>query len=140
MCECPVQGKGPKGLKTETASSPGFGSRTPVSVTGLPGAPSQSQVSPEGLKEEAHLCTSRTVLSWDFPGGPVIKICTPSAGDMGSVPGWGTEILHAMGQISLCTTTGKSMHRNERFYVMQPRSHVPQVRPITAKQRNKLIN
>ena len=94
MCECPVQGKGPKGLKTEAASSPGFGSRTPVSVTGLPGAPSQSQVSPEGLKEEAHLCTSRTVLSWDFPGGPVIKICTPSAGDMGSVPGWGTEIPH----------------------------------------------
>ena len=94
MCECPVQGEGPKGLKTEAAFSPGFGSRTPVSVTGLPGAPSQSQITPEGLKEEAHLFTSRTVLSWDFPGGPVVKICIPSAGDMGSVPGWGTEIPH----------------------------------------------
>ena len=57
-----------------------------------PGAPSQSQVSPEGLKEEAHLLTSTTVLSWDFPGGPVVKICTPSAGDVGSVPGQGTKI------------------------------------------------
>ena len=54
-----------------------------------PGAPSQSQVSPEGLKEEAHLLTSTTVLSWDFPGSPVVKICTPSAEGMGSVPGRG---------------------------------------------------
>ena len=70
----------------------------------------------------------------------MVKNLSCNAEDMGSVPGWGTEILHAMGQISLCTTTGESMRHNERFYVMQPRSHVPQVRPNTAKQRNKLIN
>ena len=75
-----MQGKGPEGLKTEAASSSGFGSRTPVSVIGLPGAPSQSQFSPEGLKEEAHLLTSRTALSWDFPGSPVIKIWIPVQG------------------------------------------------------------
>ena len=45
-----------------------------------PGAPTQSQVSPEGLKEETHLLTSRTALSWDFPGGPVVKICIPVQG------------------------------------------------------------
>ena len=59
-----------------------------------PGARSQSQVSPEGFKEELHLLTSTTVPSWDFPGGPVVKICTPSAGDVGSVPGQGTKISH----------------------------------------------
>ena len=78
-----MQGEGPEGLNTEAASSLGFGSRTPVSVTGLPGPPSQSQFSPE------HLLTSTTVLSWDFPGSPVVKICTPSAEGMGSVPGRG---------------------------------------------------
>ena len=45
-----------------------------------PRAPTQSQVSPEGLKEEAHLLASRTALSWDFPGSPVVKICIPVQG------------------------------------------------------------
>ena len=31
----------------------------------------------------------------DFPGGPVIKTPFPAAGGMGSIPGWGTKILHA---------------------------------------------
>jgi len=66
----------------------------------------------------------------------VVKNLSCNAEDMGSVPDGGTEILHAMGQISLCTTTGESVHHSERFYVMQPRSHMPQVRPNIAKQRN----
>ena len=37
---------------------------------------------------------------WDFPGGPVVKNPPSKAGDMGSVPGWGTKIVHAVGQIS----------------------------------------
>ena len=28
-------------------------------------------------------------LQMDFPGGPVVKI--PTAGDVGSIPGWGTS-------------------------------------------------
>ena len=39
----------------------------------------------------------------DFPGGPVVK--NPSnAGDAGSIPGQGTKMPHAMGQLSPRTT------------------------------------
>ena len=76
--------RGPRGSRQKLHLRQGLG----------PGAPTPSQVSPEGLKEEADLLTSRTVLSWDFPGGPVVKICIPSAGGMGSVPGQGTKTSH----------------------------------------------
>ena len=41
-------------------------------------------------------------LPGDFPGGPVVKNLPSNAGDVGSVPDWGTqgtEILHAGGQL-----------------------------------------
>ncbi|TEA35916.1 hypothetical protein DBR06_SOUSAS810017, partial [Sousa chinensis] len=41
----------------------------------------------------------------DFPGGPVLKNPSSNAGDTGSIPGWGTKIPHATGQLSLCATT-----------------------------------
>ena len=34
----------------------------------------------------------------DFPGGPAVKtrtFCASTVGAMGSIPGWGTKILHA---------------------------------------------
>ena len=34
---------------------------------------------------------------WDFPGGPVVKNPPSNAGDSGSIPDWGTKILHAEG-------------------------------------------
>ena len=33
----------------------------------------------------------------DFPGGPVVKTLPSNTGDMGSIPGWGTKIPHAVG-------------------------------------------
>ena len=39
----------------------------------------------------------------DFPGGPVVRNLPSNAGDTGSIPGWGTKIPHAVGQLSLCT-------------------------------------
>ena len=42
-----------------------------------------------------------------FPGGPVVKNPPSNAGDMGSIPGGGTKIPHATGQLSPCTTTGE---------------------------------
>ena len=30
-----------------------------------------------------------------MPGGPVVKNPPSSAGDTGSIPGWGTKITHA---------------------------------------------
>ena len=36
----------------------------------------------------------------DFPGSPVVKNPPSSEGDVGSIPGWGTKIPHAAGQLS----------------------------------------
>ena len=41
----------------------------------------------------------------DFPGGPVDKTRPAIAGDTGSIPGQGTKIPHAKGQLSLYATT-----------------------------------
>ena len=41
----------------------------------------------------------------DFPGGPVVKNPSCNAGDAGSIPGWGTKILHAAGQLSPSAAT-----------------------------------
>ena len=35
------------------------------------------------------------IMKENFPGGPVIRLCTPSAGGMGLIPCWGTKILYA---------------------------------------------
>ena len=37
----------------------------------------------------------------DFPGGPVVKNPPSNEGGAGSIPGWGTKIPHAAGQLSL---------------------------------------
>ena len=37
---------------------------------------------------------------WDFPGGPVVKNLPSTAGDVGLIPGQGTKILYAAGQLS----------------------------------------
>ena len=41
--------------------------------------------------------------TWDFPGGPVVKTPPSNAGEVGSIPGRGTKIPHAVGQLSLLT-------------------------------------
>ena len=54
-----------------------------------------------GLKRKVYLkCDTR-----DFPGGPAVKNPPYNAGDVGLIPGWGTKILHAGGQLSLHATT-----------------------------------
>ena len=54
----------------------------------------------------------------DFPGGPVVKNPPSNAGDTGSIPGQGTKIPHATGQLSPHATTAEPMH---------PVAHVPQL-------------
>ena len=51
--------------------------------------------------------------SWGFPGGPVVKNSLGNAGDLGSIPGWGTKIPHALEQLSPCTTTTEHRHSGE---------------------------
>ena len=41
----------------------------------------------------------------DFPGGPIVKNLPCNAGDVGSVPGQGTKIPLAPGQLSPQATT-----------------------------------
>ena len=36
----------------------------------------------------------------DIPGSPVVKNLSWSAGDAGSIPGWGSKIPHALEQLS----------------------------------------
>ena len=51
-------------------------------------------------------------------GGPVVK--NPSkAGETGSIPGWGTKIPHASGQLSPHPTTIELTHLNETARILQ---------------------
>ena len=42
---------------------------------------------------------------WEFPSGPVVKNLPFNAGDTGLIPGQGTKIPHAAGQLSPHTAT-----------------------------------
>ena len=55
----------------------------------------------------------------DSPGGPVVKNLPSNAGDVGSIPGWGTKIPHAAGQLSPRATTTELVRLNERAHVRQ---------------------
>ena len=57
--------------------------------------------SPPRLRSlRAKLISYLSTCSWDFPGGPVVKNLSCNAGHAGSIPGWGTNIPHAAGQLS----------------------------------------
>ena len=60
-----------------------------------------------------------------FPGGPVVKNLPANAGDAGSIPGRGTKVPHATGQLNLRASTTELAHLNERACMLQttePRS------------------
>ena len=57
----------------------------------------------------------------DFPGGPVAKRPPCNAGDVSSVPGWGSKIPHITEQLSGRTATIESEHRKARSCVIQLR-------------------
>ena len=82
----------------------------------------------------------------DFPGGPVVKNPPYNSGDIGSILGLGTKILHAVEQLSLCATTTEAhelwshVMQLEGIYSLQwkicmmpQRSHVLQLRLNAAK-------
>ena len=59
---------------------------------------------------------------WDFPGGPVVGNLPCNTGDVGSTPGLGTKIPHAMGQLTPRATTesqcvaAKTIDGNRIYY------------------------
>ena len=50
--------------------------------------------------------------SRDFPGGPVVKHPPSNAGDAGPIPGQGTKIPHATGQLSPRASTIEPVRHN----------------------------
>ena len=56
----------------------------------------------------------------DLPGSTVVKNLPSNAGDLGSIPDWGTKIPHAEGQL------------NQSACLLQQKSRMPQLRPNTA--------
>ena len=79
-----------------------------------------------GLKELVKMRTFR-----DFPYGPVVKNLPSNAGDAGSIPGQGTMIPRATGQLSL-RALQPACH-NEEPACCKERPRVPQLRPDAAK-------
>ena len=80
----------------------------------------------------------------DFPGGPVVKNPPPNAENTGLIPGRGTKIPHASGQLSpRAATTEHVSHSWREACALQrkiPRaakqtSRVPQLRPNAAKNK-----
>ena len=57
----------------------------------------------------------------DFSGSLVVKNLPCNTGDLGSMPGWGTTIPHAVGQLSPQTATAEPVHS---------RAHALQERPV----------
>ena len=72
----------------------------------------------------------------DFPGGPVVKNLPYNAGHVGSIPGQGTKIPHAVRQLSpRATTREKPTCCNERFHVPQLRPSAPTNEPMHSGAR-----
>ncbi|XP_054945519.1 uncharacterized protein [Physeter macrocephalus] len=68
------------------------------------------------------LYTIKKLVLWDFPGGPVVKNPPSNAGGSGSIPGRGTKIPHASGQLSPHITATELTSLNERALVLQLQS------------------
>ena len=52
---------------------------------------------------------------WDFSGGPVVKNLPSNARGEGLIPGWGTKISHATGQLESLSATTKIQHSQKNF-------------------------
>ena len=48
----------------------------------------------------------------DLANGPVVKNPPSNVGDVGSIPGWGTKISHAVGPLSPRATTTEPVRLN----------------------------
>ena len=58
----------------------------------------------------------------DFPDGPVVKNPPCKAGNMGSIPSWGTKIPHAEEQLSqlAATTVPTCLHHKSSLCAQDP--------------------
>ena len=77
-------------------------------------------------------------LSRDIPGGPVVKNPPYNAGDMGSIPGQGTKIPHATGQLSPCATTTELARLNQSPHATNYRAHALWTPHATTREEKTL--
>ena len=70
-----------------------------------------------------HSTKKKKIHCRDFPGGPVVKNPPSSAGDAGSIPGQGTKIPHAAGQLSPCHNYWACMPQLESPRTLEPVHH-----------------
>ena len=75
----------------------------------------------------------------------MVKNLPSNAGYVGLIPGWGTKIPHAAGQLSLCAATTEPVHsgacasRLERSpLIITKRSCMLEPRPDAAKKKKSL--
>ena len=57
--------------------------------------------------------SSKETLLGDFPGGPAVKNPSANVRDEGSIPGQGTKIPHAMGQLNLCAKSPGNQRKSQ---------------------------
>ena len=69
-------------------------------------------------------------LYWDFPGGPVVENLPSNAVDTGLIPGQGTKIPHAAGQLSLCATTTEPMRSGARMPQLESPRATTRKKPV----------
>ena len=81
---------------------PGWGTKILQAV--WPKKPQKPKKKKKMLKEVKKIMGKKLNKTRDFPGGPVVKNLPSNAGDVGSIPGRGTKIPHAVGQLSSHTT------------------------------------
>ena len=71
----------------------------------------------------------------DFPGGPVVKNLPSNGGDVDLISGLRTRISYATEKLSSTCGNYRAASYNERSRVLQGRSHLPQLRLDTAKNK-----
>ena len=92
--------------------------------------------SPKTFKMQVHCLIQvayhkQELMYRDFPGGPVVKNPPYNVGYSGLIPGQGTKIPHAVGQLSPCTTTTElctstrepECHKLQRTHALEPARH-----------------
>ena len=57
------------------------------------------------MGEYQNMKTAYKLFKKSTQGGPVVKNPPSNAGDAGSIPGWGTKVPYATGQLGPCSAT-----------------------------------
>ena len=70
----------------------------------MPKLTSISEMQNQNTKR-VHFMPIKMIDNRDFLGSPVVKNLPCNAGNVGSIPGWGTKFLHAMEQLSPSAST-----------------------------------